>query len=282
VGVTGLRRFADALRTEPVAPRPPLVPVLVLVFVLVFEGRRVEQHAARERGRDAKRVPEQARPRRLGLEAAHLAAAANEAPIGPNLVVADLAGAHLIAQPDRAVGDDPAADPRPQGQQDEVARALSDAVNVLAQRRAARVVSHEDREFRKRVPHPRAERDVGPPEVRRIADRAGRRIDVAGRADADRGHLESRRADRAPHDLGQRIDDRGRCAVFDIVLELGVNLAALVDDRRHHVRSAEVDADRGTRHQLGARGVGEAAGNGAGGATPGGGSTAFAGSSQPA
>ena len=55
---------------------------------------------------------------------------------------------------------------------------------MLAERRAARVVADEDRKL-ERPPDVIAERDVLPAEVRRVADRAGLEVDVAGSADAD-------------------------------------------------------------------------------------------------
>ena len=177
--------------------------------------------------------------------------------------------------------------PVPSVEQREVLRALPDAVRVLAQRRAARVVADEHRVLRKRGAHAVAERNVRPAEVGRVADGAADGIDVAGRADADRDDVVLGRVDRALHDVRERVDDGGRRAVGDVVLELRVDLAGLVDRRRHHVRAAEVDADRrarrhavGSRDARGARRAGATDGRGAGvgGATPGGGSTTLDGS----
>jgi hypothetical protein len=123
------------------------------------------------------------------------------------------------------------------------AHALAAAEGVLAERRAARVVADEHREL-ERGADVLAERHVLPAEIRRVADRAGFEIDVAGRADAD------------AHDglflrVGERFADDGfdarehgvRRVVDDVALVLLLGRARLVDDRRHHVRTAEIDTD---------------------------------------
>ena len=162
VRVARLRGLADALGAQPVAPR---AAVVALVFVLVLR-RRIEQRAARKRRRQPERVAQQPRAGRLRFEAADLAARADEAAVRADRVVAELARAHLVPERDAARRDDAAADARAQREQDEVARPLADAVNVLAERRAARIVRDEHRTVRERLAHARAERDVLPSEVR--------------------------------------------------------------------------------------------------------------------
>ncbi len=82
------------------------------------------------------------------------------------------------------------------------------------------------------------------------------------------------------------VDDGGGRVVFDVVLELFVDLTRLVDDGSHHVRAAQIDADRRARHQRCGSGCGDGGAVGAlgggGGAMPGGASTAFARSFQSA
>ena len=123
--IAGLRSFAENL--------------LRAKFVAID----VQQRAARKGRRDGKRVPDQSRSRRLRLETADLAAAADKSVVRTDLMVSNLAGAEAIAQDQFAVGNDAAADPRAQREQHEIARAAAHAVGVFAQRRAARVVADE-------------------------------------------------------------------------------------------------------------------------------------------
>ncbi len=104
VPVACLRGLSDLLRAELVA-------------------RDVEQRAFRKRRGKREGVSDQSRSRRLRLKAADLAAGTNEAVGRPNLVVSDLARAEIIAEQQLASRYDPAADSRPEGEQDEVFRA---------------------------------------------------------------------------------------------------------------------------------------------------------------
>ena len=75
-----------------------------------------------KRRRERQRVPDQSRARTLRFETADLAAAADEAVVRANLMVADLAGAGAAADEQPAARDDAAADPGPERQQHEVRR----------------------------------------------------------------------------------------------------------------------------------------------------------------
>ena len=224
--------------------------------------------------------------RSLRFETADLPAAADEPGVGADGVVTELAGAHLVTQRERALRDEAPSDPRSERQQDEVLRPLADTVRVLAQRGAARIVGDEHGALRKRVAHALTERYVLPTEIRRVADRPARRIDVAGRADPDPGDVVLGCRDRAADDVGEHRDYRRRRVVLDLVLEPGMDRSGFIDCGGHHVRAAQIDADRSPRHQCGAVGAGAGipgavgAGAGVGGGTPGGASTALAGSSH--
>ncbi len=67
-------------------------------------------------------MTDETRSRGLRLEAADLGAAAHEAVGRANLMVPDLAGAHGVSQDEISVGNDPAADPRAERDQDEILR----------------------------------------------------------------------------------------------------------------------------------------------------------------
>ena len=162
----------------------PACAALRIFFELSLSRADVEQFAARERRSDRERVPDQSGAGRLCFEATDLPAAAHE-PVGrTDLVVADLAGAPMVAEQQLAARDDAAADPGAEREQHEILRLLAYPERVLAERRAPRVVGHEDGQF-ELLPQRRAERRVLPAEVGTVEHRAGRGVDVAGRPDAD-------------------------------------------------------------------------------------------------
>ncbi|GAC1584094.1 MAG: hypothetical protein NVS3B28_04720 [Candidatus Velthaea sp.] len=123
-------------------------------------------------------------------------------------------------------------------------RAATGAVRVFPERGTSRIVADVDRQTEAGA-NRLAERHVIPLEIRRIADRAGQRIDVAGRPDADRGgRLVFRVGECAVDDVFDRSENGIRRMVGDVLLVPVPDLPALIDDRRHDVRSAEIDADR--------------------------------------
>src|SRR5579883_821673 len=110
-----------------------------LFFVLV------EQRAAGKRGRYGRRVADQAGTGRLCFKAADLSASADKAVRGPDLMMADLAGARAVSNQQAAVRNDSPAQPRTDREQHEILRPPADAEPVFSQRRAPRVVGNEYR-----------------------------------------------------------------------------------------------------------------------------------------
>ena len=163
-------------------------------------------------------------------------------------MVAELAGAHLISERDVAAGDDTAADSRAQRQQRELLRALTDAVHVLAQRRAAGVVADE---------HPVAwnasltrspSGTFSQPKFgeKRIVPETGSTLPGEPMPIPTTSCFAASIADfMTPVNAAMTaLGARSR----NVVLEADADLADLVDHRRHDVRPAEVDADRSLRH----------------------------------
>ena len=124
-------------------------------------------------------------PEALRLEAADLSAAADEAVVRADLVVADFAGAPRPPSSSPPPRDDAAADPGAQRQQHEISARLCRPERVLAERRAARVVADEHRQLERAAQTCSPSATSFQPKFGRVAHRAGLEVDVAGRADAD-------------------------------------------------------------------------------------------------
>ena len=138
------------------------------------------------------------------LDAAALAAAAARA-VRQERHVADLAGDAAAAVVRVVADDDAAADAGADEDADHGARALADAVGVLADDGDAHVVVEEDAHAERRRERSR-ERHSRPAEVGRGVDDAALVVDAAGDADAERADVGRARAELRP-----RCACTGRC-----------------------------------------------------------------------
>src|SRR5215467_1236582 len=180
---------------------------------------------------------------RLRFEASDLAARADEAAVRMDLMMPDLTRAHAVSKHELPVRDDAAADPRAERDGREILRPLTAPVDVFTERRRASVVEDMDALAELSLER-RTERRIFPLEVRRPADGARPFVDVARRADADALDFAAlQRRSRFTDGRADAFDDVVEVVRLEIVLETFADLPAIVDGRRHDMRSAEIDAD---------------------------------------
>ena len=143
------------------------------------------------------------------LEAAAQTARADDAfRIGDD--VADLAGKAVVAAEDGPVENDAGRDPGPDREEGDACRRLSrPAGHLLAQpeRRRASVMLDEGRDPQLGLQH-RSQRQMRDPQVDGHADRAVRRVDVAGDGDADCGDVLPQVAPGVVDEAGDLVDER--------------------------------------------------------------------------
>src|SRR6478735_1089253 len=247
--VEDLGQRRDAL-AEPAAELGQLLPgALVAVLGRLGDQRagdllqvaaRAAQHALgdlRTAHRERPRLPHQCGAAGVLLEAAVLAAAAEDA-VRYDAHVADLRADAVRAAVDLTVQHQPAADTGADGDQQQVLGVVAGAVHELAPRRGVGVVLDHDRELDALL-ELALEVLVAPGDVRCEEHHRALLVDVAGRTHADR-------LDRVPgaelgHQAGDRLLDglgvgRGR-----LDAELLDDRAVLVDDTAGDLGAADVD-----------------------------------------
>src|SRR6185312_13635778 len=180
------------------------------------------------------------------LDAAALAAAAARA-VRQERHVADLAGDAAAAVVRVVADDDAAADAGADEDADHGARALADAVGVLADDGDADVVVEKDAQAIEAGGEALDERDLRPAEVGRGVDDAARVIDAAGDADAERAEVGGARTDLVADAAAERdhaVDDGVGSVGGERLGALGVDDVAVdVDGGGVHLGATEVEAD---------------------------------------
>ncbi len=162
---------------------------------------------------------------------------------GHDLHMAELAGDAVLAALDLAVLQDRATDAGAQRDHDEVVLAAAGAEAPLGPGSAVGVVVDQDGHGEP-LGQAVAERFVAPGQVGGEQHAVAVGVDPAGRADADGvhvvpvGEVQDQFGDGVLDDLGALGLVRGLRA------ELLEDVAVGVDDTRHHLRTADVDADR--------------------------------------
>ena len=160
------------------------------------------------------------------------------------------AAAPTLPAHEGALGQDPAADPRAEGQEHRVARAARRAPAPLGQHRGVAVVVDEHRQV-EALGDEVADRDVLERQVVGGERDAALAIDQARDAEADRRRVLAGREPDLGDDLAQVLDDLlGLLPAAEPVGPVA-DLEGLVDDARQQLRPAQVDADHATAGHVG-------------------------------
>ena len=226
MAVAGLRGPADRFRAE-----------------LFF--RHVEQRAARKRGRERERMPDQARCPSTALRSSRSCRSRRRsrraAESGGGRSRRRWRGRRRSSRPPETM---PPPMPVPSVSSTKSAHALAGAEGVLAERRAARIVADEDRQF---------ERARG---SRRRARRLSNRSSASSGSCRSRGRCCRARRCRCRRSAFPWRRRALRRSTFSTPAKtasgewsmmsrscFALVVAGLVDDRRHHVRAAQIDTD---------------------------------------
>ncbi len=189
------------------------------------------------------RLPAQRGARRDGLGATVIwAVALAPGAVGVDDHVAELGARASGTAIDLTVDDQPAADPRPDRQEDGVSRASRGAPPVFGESGGVRVVVEHDRDSEP-LGHDVPDRDVDDRQVDRADRDAALLIDRAWNSKPGGARLWMR-FERSP-ELGlHRVEDlRGRAAEADLLHPVEY-LRAFRDDAHEHLRAAQIGANR--------------------------------------